>query len=400
MNDVSLTSDIILPLRIGQFGVLAFHGFQPDEAAQVHVECRLTNTKSRELPEADTSTPESTAFSTFLLSSSSTTAVREAVVIDHRFIFSFSQLCVALHRLQCTTSDRHHLGVSTHLQVYKALSCSHNSQSLLHQLPPGPVSKAVVIIWLSPESSPTPHDPPSSLSSMPDGANASLSSSSSATFPLLSSSSSESLENAVGTKRHRPASSFPSSPEGILQHHASHPPTNEGNALEGEAPEKWHDKHQSPFALEARAIFDAVRRSSRSAVFHPLTSSSSSSVRQYPSCTIAKHSHLITTANSLTVEQREACRSRTPSHQMYYTPYVDWSSILAFYRIPEKKISPAFSALPLSSSSSPHDGWSSSTLPSQQEKAHSHSPSATAPTEAMWHALKKIVITKLSTYDL
>lgn len=135
MSDTSCsssTSKSPFPIRIGDLGILAFHGFRSGEASRIHVECQQESL--------------STSLSSWCVS-----ALQSAVVLDHLYIFSLSQLRAAIHRLHRNALDGEHAKLQWS-DISRALALSNNLQWLSERLPAGPETKCVVIFWKSNKS--------------------------------------------------------------------------------------------------------------------------------------------------------------------------------------------------------------------------------------------------------
>lgn len=387
------TTPSVGPLRIGPFGVLAFHHFQPGEAARVHVECRRTPVLLWEA-EAKKQQEEHPRKKEVSSASSATGAVREAVVMDHRYVFSFSQLCTALHRClvqRGPTASRggereSGLGVdvspSSYLHVCKAFACSHNTELLMHQLPPGPTSTAVAIIWYSPEQP----GPPTQLSASP-----------SAVGSVGACATAPTDGHTVGAKRTRPVSA------------SWHLPSLDGSS-------ENHFLLQR-FFIEAEAIYQAVRRASPTAVAHSLiaTPPPPPSPLRFSSLLFggtkrvgAGGVSLSSTSPALPLEEAAQADTSRLSHPVYYTSYADWSSILSFYRVVETELLPMVLSVPSvdlevpsSTTPPPPSRCSSPSRVSSQKRGTSSSLVSNSPSDVLWwDALARVVVTKLATYNV
>lgn len=372
MTDMSAdtTAFAFSPAHIGQYRVLGFHGFSSGEAVQIHVECRRT------------AVPQSSPASNHLhqkLSGNALAAVQGAVVLDHAYLFSLTQLCVGLHRLDAasasaststssSTSTLPEANTSSPIinlsLLCKALAVSHNTKSLINCLPAGPETTAVVVVWRAPQAS-------------------SVGSGKQMADPT----------DAVGSsrKRSRSTDSTSASP--------SEKSTVEVGRTTGETADDTTSRdleHEM-----SQAILQAVRRVSRTAVLHPLAAAVST----------------------------PCSSSFGSSHRFFYPCYADMPRVQSLYCIPDTALSKVHASgkTQWTTPSSPalwmveheqgigtqsHQKTTASPERTTRDKATSDGETVVNAWDSQkekralqqwgshWMALESLVINKLATYDV
>lgn len=366
-DDVDLASasskSRIFPIRIGRYGAIAIHGFQPKEASQVHVHCRHQTSSSP---------------------SSLWPSVQTAAVLDHRYIFSFLQLSTALHRLEQqeeeamlrSPTSAGEAAASRRLNLSflsQALSLSHNTKLLLDKLPCGAETAAAVIIWASSTKRAAcmvGHDEiqmtESAVSPSPGTKRA---------------RSRDEGESSTGNPNHKNTDNFPC---------VALPPVDQDEI----------------FLMESRAIWQAVREVSETASSHPLfypppipPSSGCYTPLHY---VYPEHSDVEKIKAFYAITTKVWANGALDAQKFRGVAFVNPASLLkeAIERETGDNNNNNDIDNIMSNSTTATSTSSSSSTPSSQPSHHHNTVSQHYLSSMPWAALEMIVVNKLATYDV